>query len=264
MGRSDAMPGPWPIWHHHFGGGASWMPGAWMGEGRGRGRGRGRHQGGFGPGEYQGGPGFPPFNMPLPPGRAPFGDPRSGWWGGPGGFGHFRRGPRVRRGDVRAAALALLSEEPRNGYQIIQEINARSGGLWRPSPGSVYPALQQLQDEGLVRAEESGGTGRVFHLTDEGRSYVEANREELAEPWAAVAETVSGDVVELRELFGGLFFAAMQVTHAGTPAQIAEAHKVLDEARRRLYRILAEAGPATERDEEEDGEDGSSDQGAPR
>ena len=80
------------------------------------------------------------------------------------------RGPRVKRGDVRAAALALLAEEPRNGYQIIQGIGERSGGVWRPSPGSVYPALQQLEDEGLVQAETPEGGRRRYALTGEGRA----------------------------------------------------------------------------------------------
>ena len=78
--------------------------------------------------------------------------------------------PRARRGDVRAAALALLAEQPMNGYQIIQEISERSGGVWRPSPGSVYPALQQLEDEGLIRAESAEGGRRAYTLTDEGRA----------------------------------------------------------------------------------------------
>ena len=76
-----------------------------------------------------------------------------------------RRGPRVRRGDVRAAALALLAEEPRNGYQLIQEIAERSGGVWQPSPGSVYPALQQLEDEGLIQAETPEGGRKRYALT---------------------------------------------------------------------------------------------------
>jgi Transcriptional regulator PadR-like family len=80
----------------------------------------------------------------------PFGRGGFGFFGGPGGF---PRGPRARRGDVRAAALILLAEEPRNGYQIMQEIEQRSDGVWRPSPGSVYPALAQLEDEGLIRTE---------------------------------------------------------------------------------------------------------------
>src|ERR1700704_5129922 len=91
---------------------------------------------------------------------------------GPGGpFGPFGRGRKARRGDVRTAALLLLAEEPRNGYQIMQELEERSEGLWRPSPGSVYPALQQLEDEGLIRSEEADGR-RLYHLTEAGRAYV--------------------------------------------------------------------------------------------
>src|SRR5262249_49122735 len=78
------------------------------------------------------------------------------------------RGARVRRGDVRAAALALLAEEPRNGYQLIQEIAERSDGVWQPSPGSVYPALQQLEDEGLIQAETPEGGRKRYALTGEG------------------------------------------------------------------------------------------------
>src|SRR5215471_5420727 len=111
---------------------------------------------------------------------------RRGGWGpgwGPGpemwfGRAKFMRGPRVRRGDVRAAALALLAEEPRNGYQIIQEIGERSGGVWRPSPGSVYPALQQLEDEALIEAETPEGGRRRYALTGEGLAYVEAHQDE--------------------------------------------------------------------------------------
>src|SRR3954471_24890061 len=117
-------------------------------------------------------------------GAGPDFDPRAfgGGWRGMG-FGPHGRGRRMRGGDVRAAALLLLDEQPRNGYQLMQEIEERSGGLWRPSPGSVYPALSQLEDEGLVRAEEEG-SGRRFGLSDEGRAYVEEHRSELGEPWA--------------------------------------------------------------------------------
>ena len=100
------------------------------------------------------------------------------------------RGPRATRGDVRAAALALLAEEPMNGYQIIQAIGERSDGVWRPSPGSVYPALQQLEDEGLIRAEAGEGGRRAYQLTDEGRAYAEAHPDELRAPWDAVAGAV--------------------------------------------------------------------------
>jgi hypothetical protein len=107
-----------------------------------------RHGGrrGHGRGEGRGGP-FPGPGFRGSGGWMAYGDPR---WPG-------MRPPRARRGDVRAAALALLAESPMNGYQIIQEISERSGGVWRPSPGSVYPALQQLEDEGLIRAEEGAG-----------------------------------------------------------------------------------------------------------
>src|SRR3954470_12669948 len=106
------------------------------------------------------------------------------WGMGPQGFGPpFGRRPRMRRGDVRAALLVLLDEEPRNGYALMQEIEERSEGLWKPSPGSLYPALQQLEDEGL--APVTGAAGRKsYELTDEGRAYVEENREQLGTPWA--------------------------------------------------------------------------------
>jgi DNA-binding PadR family transcriptional regulator len=147
--------------------------------------------------------------------------------------------PKVRKGDVRAAALALLAEGPRNGYQIIQEIAERSHGIWRPSPGSVYPALQQLEDEGLVRAEEDGGR-RTYRLTGEGQTHVADHREELAEPWAAVAESVSEEMVDLRGVFMQVGMAMRQVMEAGTPAQHHRARQILAETRRALYRLLAE------------------------
>lgn len=135
--------------------------------------------------------------------------------------------------------LALLAEEPRNGYQIIQEIAERSGGVWRPSAGSVYPALQQLEDEGLVQAVESGAR-RLFELTEDGRAYVEAHADELAAPWDAVYDTVGDEAVELRNLIGQVAGAAVQVVHAGSASQAAEARRILADARRSLYRILAE------------------------
>ena len=167
------------------------------------------------------------------PGRRPHGGHGFGPPFGPG----FGRGPRARRGDVRAALLVLLAEEPRNGYGLMQEIERRSGGAWRPSPGSVYPALQQLEDEGLVRAVESGGR-KEFELTDEGRAYVADNADELGTPWEEVAGG-SEHVAELRTLVFGVGAAVMQVVQAGTEAQIAEASRVLEETRRALYRVLA-------------------------
>jgi len=142
---------------------------------------------------------------------------------------------------VRAAALALLAEQPMNGYQIIEEIARRSGGVWRPSSGSVYPALQQLEDEGLIRADQSEGR-RVFQLTEDGRTYVEEHPDELAAPWEAVTDGMPEGLFELRDLIGQVGMAFMQVAQVGTEAQIAEAKQVLADTRRALYGILAEGG----------------------
>jgi DNA-binding PadR family transcriptional regulator len=171
---------------------------------------------------------------------------RGPWGGGPGfGFGFggppFQRGPRARRGDVRAALLALLAEEPRNGYQLMQEIERRSDGVWRPSPGSVYPALQQLQDEGLVRSEERDG-GRVFHLTEAGRTAAEGEEA----PWDSVSGSVDADVWELLGVAKQVGVAIVQLAQAGTPEQHAAAREVLNNTRRALYGILAEDAPADE------------------
>jgi DNA-binding PadR family transcriptional regulator len=146
------------------------------------------------------------------------------------------RGSRARRGDVRAAALALLAEEPVNGYQIIQEISERSGGVWRPSPGSVYPALQQLQDEGLIQAEPGETGHRGYVLTDQGREYAAAHPDELRAPWDVVP---GGAAIEMRALMGQLGAAAFQVVSAGSDAQQAQARKILADSRKSLYQILA-------------------------
>ncbi len=159
---------------------------------------------------------------------------RGGGWGGPGG----PRGPRAARGDVRAAALVLLAEEPRNGYQLMQEIEERSGGIWRPSPGAIYPALAQLEDEGLVAARKEG-TGRTFELTDAGRAHVEERKDELGEPWSAVTGGVPKEAVELRGLIMQVGAAAWQVLQAGDAKQAQEAATLLADARKALYRILA-------------------------
>jgi DNA-binding PadR family transcriptional regulator len=169
---------------------------------------------------------------------------RDFWFGGPMGFGGGRggpfggRGPRARRGDVRAALLSLLAEEPRNGYQLMQEIERRSEGVWRPSPGSVYPALQQLEDEGLVQSAEEDGR-KLFHLTDAGREAAEAAGAEGA-PWDAVSESVDSDVWELFGVARQVGMAIFQIAQAGTTEQIAAAREVLTNARRSLYTILAE------------------------
>jgi DNA-binding PadR family transcriptional regulator len=165
---------------------------------------------------------------------------------GPGGFGAggfgwnpFRSGPRARRGDIRAAVLALLREEPRNGYQIIQEIKQRSQGMWIPSPGSVYPTLQQLEDERLIANEERSG-GRVYALTSQGKAYVTEHADVIAAPWKALTDAAGDDFIEVMGLSRQLGAAAMQVVQAGDAGQIAKARKILVATRRSLYEILAE------------------------
>ncbi len=164
---------------------------------------------------------------------------RRGWRGrGPGMHGFFGPGPRAGRGDIRAAVLALLAEGPMHGYQIMHELSERSGGIWRPSPGSVYPTLQQLQDEGLVRGTEAEGGRRTFELTDEGREAAAALGRPA--PWEAVADETETATVELRDVVHQVIAAARAVVHAGDAQQLAQAKDVLRETRQRLYRILAE------------------------
>jgi DNA-binding PadR family transcriptional regulator len=158
------------------------------------------------------------------------------------GFGRFpfgRGGPRARRGDVRAAALLLLGEEPRNGYQLMQEIESRTNGIWRPSPGSIYPVLQQLEDEGLVRPDGPEGR-RAYQLTDAGRAYVTEHTAELGSPWDAVSESAGEGARDFHFLIAQLVIAARQVEQAGSSRQVEEAKAILGEARRGLYRLLAE------------------------
>jgi DNA-binding PadR family transcriptional regulator len=175
--------------------------------------------------------------------------PHGGGFGGPfGGFGPGRgprgRGRKARRGDIRTAALLLLNEEPRNGYQIMQEVEERSDGVWRPSPGSVYPALQQLEDEGLIRSEELEGR-KLFALTDEGRAYVKERGDDKPAPWDQMSGDVSEQAHELGKLMREVANAFVQVMKTGSEAQIGEARKVLVTARRDLYRILADGDPET-------------------
>jgi DNA-binding PadR family transcriptional regulator len=157
--------------------------------------------------------------------------------GGPRGRGRGRG--RGGRGDVRAAIISLLSEEPRNGYQIIQEITERTSGLWRVSSGSVYPAISQLEDEGLIEPTDGNGR-RLFALTQAGRRHAEENAEQLARIWVSDAEDArSGEFLQYRELIGQLAAAARQVYEVGTQAQREEARQVLTRARQSLYKLLA-------------------------
>jgi DNA-binding PadR family transcriptional regulator len=168
--------------------------------------------------------------------------PGFGSWFGHGGFQDpfFGRGPKVGRGDVRTAILVLLSEGPMHGYQVIQELTERSHGVWRPSAGSIDPTLQQLQDEGLVRSEEIDGR-RVFDLTEAGRAEVEKRGENASLPWE-MREGV-GPLTDLRDEGISVFAALMQVANTGTEGQIARAKEILTEARKSLFRLLAEDDP---------------------
>jgi DNA-binding PadR family transcriptional regulator len=194
----------------------------WMGRGRPIHGHRGRGSGDFG--GPPGGHGSPPWS---------------------GGFSSFpwhlflraaAAGHRAKRGDIRSAILKLLAEEPRNGYQIMQALEERSRGTWRPSPGSVYPALSQLEDEGLVKAE-SVGTGRVYALTDAGRAYV---KEQPPEPSTWEPVSFPGEIVELVTVARQALPALVQIAQSGDAALVAKAKKVLLTAKRDLYRILAD------------------------
>jgi DNA-binding PadR family transcriptional regulator len=140
---------------------------------------------------------------------------------------------------VRAAIISLLSEGALNGYQIIQEINERTGGLWRVSSGSVYPTISQLEDEGLIEPTEGNGR-KLFALTQAGREHADQNAEQLARLWTAGAEDARlGEMLQYRELISGLAAATRQVYEVGTQAQRDEAKQVLTRARQSLYKLLA-------------------------
>lgn len=198
--------------------------------------------------------GKPAFGHPM----RGFGDfpPGPPGWGGPYGRGHRGRGRggrRGRRGDVRAAILVLLGEQPRHGYEIIGEITERSNGLWRPSPGSVYPTLQMLADEGLVTSDDSGGK-KLFEVTEKGRAT--AAKHETNPPWEQIAHDVDPNEVRLREATGTMMAAMKQVSVAGSDAQKGRAADVLDDARRRVYAILGEADSGTQSGEDDPEQDG--------
>jgi len=190
-----------------------------------------RHHGGFGP--------FGHGHLPFPP---------PGPWGFAGrGRGRGRRG----RGNVRAAILALLAERPMHGYEMIQELENRTGGVWRPSPGSVYPTLQLLEDEDLIAGEEVDGRKR-FALTDAGQA--EAERHAQRAPWEEATEGIAPVAFGLRNAIFQVGEAAWTVASAGTEAQQTRALEVLTESRRRLYAILAEDGGAGDAAEDEQDE----------
>ncbi|WP_143340536.1 PadR family transcriptional regulator [Demequina sp. NBRC 110057] len=188
-----------------------------------------RHgRGGYGPGV---GPDFEGAD-------AGFGGPRG--HRGPGGRGPGGRGGRGRaRGDIRAAVLVLLAEQERHGYDLIRAIEERTQGAWAPSPGSIYPTLQSLQDEGLVTIDVSEGR-KVASLTDEGRAWVADN---VPTPAALFAQPEGGaGIGQVRHEMVQLRDAAMHVTRqvAADEDQVAKVAAVLASARKDLYRLLAE------------------------
>jgi DNA-binding PadR family transcriptional regulator len=138
---------------------------------------------------------------------------------------------------VRAAALALLTERPMHGYEMIQELEERTGGVWRPSPGAVYPALQLLEDQGLVTADETEGKRR-YQLTEAGRA--EAADQGDRAPWDDVTRGIDPVQFQLRDAVGQIAVATRQVAEAGTAEQRAAAAEILARTRRNLYALLAE------------------------
>jgi DNA-binding PadR family transcriptional regulator len=132
-----------------------------------------------------------------------------------------------------------------HGYQMIQEIARRSDGAWKPSPGSVYPALQQLEDEGLIRATELEGR-KVFELTDSGRSYVEDHADEVRAPWEQISDDVPEAWWSMQEQIMQIVIAYRQVVHMGDPRQVEQAHGIVEDTRRALYRILSEEPQSTD------------------
>ncbi len=153
-----------------------------------------------------------------------------------------RGGGRRRRGDIRTAVLAMLAEAPAHGYELIQRLEEKTQGAWRPSAGSIYPTLQLLEDEGLVRSEERDGK-RIYELTDEGRT---AASERMAEaggpPWAGGGGGNPGRrYKEFGDALRQLHLAAKQVAMTGDQDQIAKVSEIITEARKKIYMLLADA-----------------------
>ena len=164
-------------------------------------------------------------------------DPRHGPEGMPfGPHGGPRSRGMVRRGEVRPLILSVLATRPMHGYEVIQELESQSGGRWRPSAGSSYPALQQLADEGLVTGQDVDGR-RVYTITDEGRVAAEA----VPQPRWGERGRHGGD--EIGHLVRRVAEAAFQVRKVGSDEAVREAQTVLAETRARLYRLLADESP---------------------
>jgi DNA-binding PadR family transcriptional regulator len=153
---------------------------------------------------------------------------------------HRGRG-RAPRGDVRTAVLLLIAEQPMHGYQLMQAIAERSGGAWTPSPGAVYPTINQLEDEGLVRVTADAGR-KLVTLTDVGRHQLAEHRQAWGDPFAGFDPAAPG--ADLQRLVREMGEATRQVGRAGTDTQRAAAAKILTDARRALYLLLADGAEA--------------------
>ncbi|NEC90184.1 PadR family transcriptional regulator [Streptomyces sp. SID12501] len=209
--------------------GEEFGPGFGPGHAHGHGGPRGFGRGGFEGRRAAFGPFGPGFGGPGGPGFGP------GPWGGRGGRGGPRG--RARRGDVRASILALLKDRPMHGYEMIQEIAERSGGAWKPSPGSVYPTLQLLEDEGLIANESEGGK-KLFALTESGRTAADEGPDA---PWEEAGRGVDWEALsDIRQAGFGLMEAFGQVWKTGSKEQREKALTVINEARKKLYLILAD------------------------
>ena len=152
-------------------------------------------------------------------------------WLGPGG----RRG----RGAIRASVLLILADAPMHGYQLMQELAERSGGAWRPSPGAIYPALQRLEDAGMIVGEDTSDDRRVYRLTDEGRKIAERLKADGVTPWESIDPAAAAHL-ELKREIGQLARAVMQVARDGSPQQRQKVETLLAGTRRAIYRILGE------------------------
>jgi DNA-binding PadR family transcriptional regulator len=174
------------------------------------------------------------FNFMMGRGDRHWGPPGPGPW-----MFRMRHGGRRRRGDVRAAILALLDERPMHGYEMIQELEERSDGMWRPSAGSIYPTLQLLEDEGLIAGEEHEGKRR-FTLTNAGLEAAAKRSADRPPPWEQAAEGADDERQELFASIKQFAPAVIQIAQVGTPDQAQRAKAILDDARKKLYAILAE------------------------
>jgi DNA-binding PadR family transcriptional regulator len=191
------------------------------------------------------GPGGPPWGRGGPFGGGPFGDDPFGEEGG----GRLRQ----RRGDIKYALLELLAEQPRHGYELIKELETRYGGFYRPSPGSVYPTLQLLEDEGHLTSETVDGK-RVYTVTDSGRQLLKERAERSGEregfgPRGFRPGRMSPELNNLRESAMALGASVMQAARHGSPEQVRAILELLDATRREVYGILA-ASDATKKSDE--------------